>query len=462
MRLSLALLPDEIVSQYNLLDIAIDGYVYLEIRKGMYGLPQAGILASKRLTTHLATFGYYPTNQTPGLWRHKTRPVTFSLVVDDFGVKYVGRQHAEHLVAALKALYPVTTDWNGQLYCGLTLKWDYAARTVDLSMPGYIPAALHKFQHPTPLRPQNSPHHWDRPNYGVPTQLTRPADESKPLPPNGIQRLQQIIGTLLFYGRAVDPTLLVALGTLGSAQAKGTEATAAATVHLLNYCATNPDACIRYKASDMVLYIHSDASYLSEPKARSRSGGHFFLSDRPTDLSQPPITAPTPNGPLHTSSVILRNVMASAAEAEIGALFVNAQDGTVLRTTLIELGHPQPPTPLQSDNSTATGIVNASIRQRRSKAIDMRFYWVRDRVNQGHFLVYWRPGTENLADYFTKHHPTAHHRLVRNTFLHPTKVGARALFARSNNVPHRSLRGCVVISPPGSLQGSRLLGPITH
>jgi hypothetical protein len=165
--------------------------------------------------------------------------------------------------------------------------------------------------------------------------------------------------------------------------------------------------------------------------------------------------------PLHTSSVILRNVMASAAEAKIGALFVNAQDGTVLLTTLIELGHPQPPTPLQSDNSTAPGTVNASIRQRRSKAIDMRFYWDPDRVNQGHFLVYWRPGTENLADYFTKHHPTAHHRLVGNTFLHPTKAGARALFARSN-VPHRSLRGCVVFSPPGCLQGYRLLGPITH
>jgi hypothetical protein len=257
-------------------------------------------------------------NQTPGLWRHKTRPVTFSLVVDDFGVKYVGRRHAEHLVAALEALYPVTTDWHGQLYCELTLHWDYAARTVDLSMPGYIPAALHKFQYPPPLRPQHSPHHWHHPNYGVPTQLTPPADESKPLPPDGIQRLQQIIGTLLYYARAVDPTLLVALATLGSAQAKDTEATATATVHLLNYCATNPDACLCYKASDMVLYIHSDASYLSDPKARSRSGGHFFLSDRPADLDQPPTKAPTPNGPLHTSSVILRNVMASAAEAEVG------------------------------------------------------------------------------------------------------------------------------------------------
>jgi hypothetical protein len=118
----------------------------------------------------------------------------------------------------------------------------------------------------------------------------------------------------------------------------------------------------------MVLYIHSDVSYLSEPKVRSRSGGHFFLSDRLADLDQPPIKAPTQNGPLHISSVILRNVMALAAEAVVGALlFVTVQEGTVLRTTtLIELGHPQPPIPLQSDNATATGIINASIRQRRS------------------------------------------------------------------------------------------------
>jgi hypothetical protein len=147
----------------------------------------------------------------------------------------------------------------------------------------------------------------------------------------------------------------------------------------------------------MILDIPSDASYLSEPKARSRSGGHFFLSDRPADLDQPPTKAPTPNGPLHTSSFILRNVMALAAQAEARALFVNAQESTVVRTTLIELGHPQPPTPLQSNNSTATDTVNASIRQRRSKAIDMRFYWVCDRVKHGHFLVYWRPWYRELG-----------------------------------------------------------------
>jgi hypothetical protein len=102
-------------------------------------------------------------------------------------------------VAALEALYPIMTDWTGKLYCGLSLHWDYVDRTVDLSMPGYIPAGLHKFQHPDPLRPRHLPHHWHRPNYGVPTQLTPPSDESKPLLPDGIQRLQQIIGILQYY-----------------------------------------------------------------------------------------------------------------------------------------------------------------------------------------------------------------------------------------------------------------------
>jgi hypothetical protein len=120
-----------------------------------------------------------------------------------------------------------------------------------------------------------------------------------------------------------------------------------------------------------VLHIHSDASYLSAPEARSRAGGHHFLSSRPTDPTKAPSRQPTNNGSIHAECSVLRNVMASAAEAEIGALYINSQTAEVFRTTLIEMGHPQPPTPIQTDNSTAYGIVNSSIRQRRSRAIDM-------------------------------------------------------------------------------------------
>ena len=167
----------------------------------------------------------------------------------------------------MQELYIITTDWTGTLYCGLTLEWDYDARTVNYSMPGYIQKALAKFQHIPSARAQHSPHAWTAPNYGAPTQLTAPSDTSAPLDAAGITRLQEVIGTLLYYARAVDSTMLVALGTLASAQAKGTEATAQAITQLLNYCATHPDAVVQYKASDMQLHVHSDASYLSESQA---------------------------------------------------------------------------------------------------------------------------------------------------------------------------------------------------
>jgi hypothetical protein len=113
----------------------------------------------------------------------------------------------------------------------------------------------------------------------------------------------------------------------------------------------------------------------------------------------------------------MKNVLSSATEAELGALFDNMKDGTPLRVTLAELGHPQDATRVNTDNACASGIANDTVKQRRSKAIDMRFYWVRDRVRQGHFLIYWAKGKDNLADYFTKHHSPAHHRLMRSRYL---------------------------------------------
>ena len=110
MRLALELLPELIILQYNLQDIGQEGYVNLEICKGFYGLSQSGVVANKRITKHLSTFGYSPTPHNPGLCRHQTRPIAFTLFVDDSRVKYVVRQHVKHLVAALAALYPLNTD----------------------------------------------------------------------------------------------------------------------------------------------------------------------------------------------------------------------------------------------------------------------------------------------------------------------------------------------------------------
>jgi hypothetical protein len=118
------------------------------VQKVLYGLPQAGILEKHLLAKRLATHSYRQTKTTPGLWTHETLPVTFSLVVDDFGVKYEGLTNAHHLINALEQHYIVSKDWTGGLYCFITLHWDYLLKHVDLSMPGYITLMLHKYQHP--------------------------------------------------------------------------------------------------------------------------------------------------------------------------------------------------------------------------------------------------------------------------------------------------------------------------
>jgi hypothetical protein len=111
-------------------------------------------------------------------------------------------------------------------------------------------------------------------------------------------------------------------------------------------------------------------------------------------------------------------VAASAAESEFGACFHNAQSGAPLGVTLTELGHIQPPTPLRTDNSTAFGILNETIKQKRSKVMDMRYHWLTDRVRQKQFDVYWRPGRENLGEYHTQHHAAQHHKYMRGLILH--------------------------------------------
>ena len=406
-------IPLEIQLEYNLQDICSNGWIYAEIRKGMYGLPQAGILANNLLRKRLANHGYYECTHTPGLWRHNTRNISFVLVVDDFGIKYSNKEDALHLAAALKQHYDVTVDWDASLFVGISLDWNYSPtnRSVTLSMPDYVKKALRRFTHPPPTKPEHSPHRAIEKQYGVKIQLTEPPDNTAALSSKAKTRIQQIVGTFLYYARAVDPTMAVTLSTLAAAQSKGTEATAKAVTQFLNYAATNPDAAIRYTPSDMILRVHSDTSYLSEPQARSRAGGHFYLGNAHNDSR---------NGSILNPTGVIKVVVSSAAEAETAGLFTNMKEAVILRTILHEMGHPQPATPIQVDNSTAAGIANDNIKLQRSKAIDMRFYWVRDRVDQKQFHVYWKPGRENDADYFTKHHTAAHHQRMRPRYLHTT------------------------------------------
>ena len=99
-------------------------------------------------------------------------------------------------------------------------------------------------------------------------------------------------------------------------------------------------------------------------------------------------------------------------ETEVAATLYNSKEALPFRVTLVEMGHPQPPTPMEAENETAIGFLKSTMNQKRSKAIDMRFYWVRDRVKQNQFLTYWRPGANNVGDYVSKHHSPANHQTM--------------------------------------------------
>ncbi len=151
MQLWIANMPEDVIKHYQLTNITTsDGYVYCEIQKEMYSLPQAGIIAQQLLEKQLQKHGYCQCVTPPGLWKHNTWPISFTLVVDNFGVRYVGKENAQHLLDTVRQFYKCLCDWDGKQYCGLTIKWYYNKQKVYLSMPNYVNKALVRFQHPPP------------------------------------------------------------------------------------------------------------------------------------------------------------------------------------------------------------------------------------------------------------------------------------------------------------------------
>ena len=403
------------IAHYNLTHlIDKDGYVYCEIVKGMYGLKQAAILAYKQLVTRLKKHGYVPIPTTNGLWKHITKRTLFALCVDDFGVKYDSTEDLNHLINALKEHYEITVDLEGRNFCGLRLDWNYTAGHVDISMPNYVRKKLIKFKHKPPIRPQYAPHKWLKPAYGKKLQYAPPPDESDFLDPKGITRIQSINGSFLYYGRAVDPTILTALNEIATQQSRPTVTTEKKAQMLMDYLATFPNAKLRFYAGDMKLHIETDAAYLVLPNARSRVAGHFYLTAFPTPHKA---YAGTFNAPILTECHTLKNVVSSAAEAECGGIFHNCVVAIGIRNALEGMGHPQGRTTVITDNSTANSFVHSAMREKRSKSWDMKYNWLRDRQAQQQFEIKWQKGTTNQADYFTKHHPPSYHKLKRHDYI---------------------------------------------
>eukprot|EP00804_Cyclotella_cryptica_P013847 CCRYP_018164-RA/>CCRYP_018164-RA protein AED:0.27 eAED:0.27 QI:0/0/0/1/0/0.5/2/0/542 len=411
-RIKLSDLPDEIITQYKLHNKATSKcMVFIAVTRDMYGFPQAGLLANELFERSLNQHGYFQSKYVPGLWRHQTRPIQFVLTVDDFGVKYVGREHAEHLYKVLCNHYQVATDWAGECYINIHLRWDYDTHLVNIFMPDCVQKALTIFCHQGWSR-QNQPFPHTPIKYGAKKQYAKAPSNTPVLDKHRKSSSNRFVENSYFMAQlstapclshsALSPPTAPTIDTLKQ------------TSQLLDCLATQEGAVLTYKCSELKLAVHSDASYLSEPKAHSRDGGHFFLSFDEK--------IPCNNGAILNIAHIIKNVMSSATEAELAALYIMARETMYICIILEEIGHKQPVTPIQTNNAMADTVINGKVQPKRTKAMDMCFHWLHDHKYHNQFKLYWRPGKTNYADYWTKHHSATHHVSIRAEFLTPLIV----------------------------------------
>eukprot|EP00804_Cyclotella_cryptica_P007757 CCRYP_001358-RA/>CCRYP_001358-RA protein AED:0.08 eAED:0.05 QI:0/0/0/1/0/0/4/0/1076 len=400
MRLKLSDIPDHIIKLYKLDKlVTTDGYVYVLIQK------ECTVSHRRASSLNNSLKKGWPSKATGKVPSHLVSGNTTGALSPSL----------YHLLQTLNEHYETSQDWKGERYLGLTIAWDYTLQQVQLSMPGYCKKAGHRFHHPVPIKPQHQPYPHTPRTYGAKQQFVDTADDSALLSNTDKTFVQEVIGVFLYYARAVDCTMLPALGSLATQQSAPTQNTMSKIHQFLDYAMTHPDAMITYRASNMILAVHSDASYLSETKARSRAGGHFFLSE--DDPS------PRNNGAILTLAQIIKPVMSSAAEAELGALYINARrqyhnDTFSMNWDIHNLQLPYKLTTPQPLEWSPTSSNPNAPKQWTCVFIGS----VVEKIKNS-FAPIGAAGTTNLADYVTKHHPAIHHQAVRHIYLStPTKL----------------------------------------
>ena len=212
----------------------------------MYGF---AILTSKLLCLKLAPHRYYELLQMPGLWWHVLQTIHCSLAVDDFGVKYVATEHAEHMSNTLGKNYSISEDWMEQLHCGITLSLHYEGQ--NIWMPNYVYKQLTRYKHQKPTKPQTAP---------CKTVQEPMLPDKSPLFPDNKIKFIQFIGSFLYYCWAVDHTILHVLSSIATLQAQSTHPAKKKIHQFLDYMPTHPNAIVCFHPLDMILNIHSNTS----------------------------------------------------------------------------------------------------------------------------------------------------------------------------------------------------------
>ena len=396
-----------------------DATILFEVYNAIYGMDDAGRVSQLDLIAHLTPHGYHMCRHTPGLFYHDTRTsFRFATWVDDFLIKSdPSTDDLLFFINILKLKYPIKFVPNATSYIGYRIRLtrnitNHSLDRLHIDMVDYATSGLASLGFIQDSYP-NSPIIYTPPKYGKGIQLT-PIDTTPSATVQQQEYLRKAVGIFRYYADAIDATLVIPLSKLAVQQASPTLNTMSALHRMLNYIATFPDAFITFKPSNMQLAVHSDESYLSEPKSRSRSAGFSTCGPIVYKYNN---TNNSVNGPIRTTTTVIPTVVSSATEASYAALFLNAQNATVDRQTLTDLGHPQLTTTITYDNAPAGAIANRQAKIKRSKAIDMRYHWIQDRIAMGHFQVVWAPGKDNLADYPSKAHPIHHFLDIRPYFV---------------------------------------------
>lgn len=382
------------IKKYNLERLRARGWVVVKITKAVYGLEEASAISQNNLVNVLQTHGFYEQERGPKhmLFRHKDPDnlTAFVLHTDDFGIKFKYKHQAEALVSALHdAGYVIKMDWHPKKYCGITI--DYAKGDyMHLSQPGYNQKLLDicglneaKLQY-TPLPDV-------KPTYGKHTPMTEDPDATPPFTQLQRDTARKFLGGALFASLWTRHDFTYACNTLISEVPKGTHSTWQRILHFAGYIRAQPELGVTYYPSDMQLQVFTDSDFNSP---FSRTGGFFHLGrkDEPDFI----------NGPICCVSKLQPISSAAVSEAEYIAAFMNGKTALPLCHELDAHGYPQTAVLFRGDNRVCVGIATDTVQPKRSKYVDAKFHWFRDRVRRGDFAMTWIETGKNIADFFTK------------------------------------------------------------
>ena len=382
------------IAKYGLEKWRQRGYAVLKVVLGCYGLEPSGAIAQNNLIDYARTLGYH--EQEVGvkhmIFRHEDPNIktAFALHTDDLQIKAKTKEDAQKLVDGLTAGgYIIKTNMDPKSYCGLGIHY-VRGKVLHLNQPGFSEKNLEKAGfHEVPL--QHTPLPYEQPTYGKHTPMTSPPDNAAPLTEQQAATARSFLGGTLWQQMGTRSDFTYANSVLISELSKGTQTTWARIRHFAGYIRANPLLGVTFWPSDMTLQAYTDSDFNAP---YSRTGGFFHLgrNDDPNFV----------NGPIMTISKLQPISTAAANEAEYVAMFMNGKTCLPIRAELDAIGYPQSTTLFKGDNRVAVGIATDTLIQRRSKYVDAKFHWFRDRCRRGDFSAIWISTADNIADMFTK------------------------------------------------------------